>query len=79
MIPKFQVNDVVQFTENHKWCGCYGTITDIKDCGEDIRYLIGVTVPTNDNEPCPTAYIFSMESGNLFEYVGKAIMVSDHE
>lgn len=22
----FDVNDVVQFNENHKWCGCLGSV-----------------------------------------------------
>ena len=25
--------DVIQFNENHKWRGCLGIITEIKDCG----------------------------------------------
>lgn len=65
----FQVNDVVQFIENHKWCGCLGIIEEIKDCGDDLRYLIGVPIPEKG-----TAYIFSMGSKNEFEIVGLAVL-----
>lgn len=33
----FKVNDVVQFNENHKWCGCLGIIDEVQ--GD--RYLVG--------------------------------------
>ncbi len=65
-----KVNDVVQFTENHKWCGCLGIITEIKQLNNDIKYMIGVPIPQQG-----TAYIFSMESEQDFEYIGKAVMV----
>ena len=65
-----QVNDVVQFTENHKWCGCLGIITEVKSLDTDVRYMIGVPIPEGG-----TAYIFSMESAQDFEYIGKAVMV----
>lgn len=65
-----QVGDVVQFIENHKWCGSLGIITEIKDCGQNgIRYMIGV--------PCPmqgTAFIFSMDKDKEIEYVGRAVL-----
>ena len=28
-------NDVVQFNENHKWCGALGIINEVKDCKEN--------------------------------------------
>ena len=40
-----KVNDVVQFTENHKWCGCLGIITEDKGEGHPRRYMIGVPIP----------------------------------
>lgn len=40
-----KVNDVVQFTENHKWCGCLGIIAEDKGVGHPRRYMIGVPVP----------------------------------
>lgn len=65
-----QVGDVVQFIENHKWCGALGIITEIKDCKENgIRYMIGVPVPMQG-----TAYIFSMDKDNEIEYVGRAVL-----
>ena len=39
------VNDVVQFTENHKWYGCFGVITEDKREGDVRRYMIGVPIP----------------------------------
>lgn len=70
----FQVGEVVQFVENHKWCGCLGIINEVKDCGEDYKYLVGVPIPEKG-----IAYIFSMGSSEEFEYVGDAILaiVSD--
>lgn len=67
------LGDVVQFIENHKWCGCLGIITEIKDCGDDIRYMIAV--PTPGEQPPATAYIFSMGSKNEFEVVGRAVLI----
>lgn len=63
------IGDVIQFNENHKWCGSLGIITEIKQCGEDIRYQIGVPMPMQG-----TAFIFVMESENAIEYIGKAVM-----
>ena len=48
---------VVQFTEKHKWAGCLGIITEVKESGADVRYMIAVPIPEQG-----TAYIFSMES-----------------
>ena len=70
-MSKFQINNVVQFTENHKWCGCFGFVDEIKECGDDIRYMIGVPIPEQG-----TAFIFSMESENDFKYIGTPVMVS---
>ena len=75
----FQKNDVVQLTENHKWCGCLGIIEEIKNCGDDIRYLVGIPQPSNDGS-YPTAYIFVMGSDDAMDYVGKAVLVhADNE
>ena len=68
-MPKYNKNDVVQFTENHKWAASFGIIFEIKDCDGDCRYMIGVPIPQQG-----TAFIFSMESDNDFEYVGRAIL-----
>lgn len=62
--------DVVQFNENHKWCGSLGIITEVKDCGENgIRYMVGLPIPQQG-----TAFIFVMDNENAIEYVGKAIL-----
>ena len=66
------VNDVVQFTENHKWCGCLGIITEDKREGHVRRYMIGVPIPQQG-----TAYIF--DDGNNIEYIGKAVLAEKAE
>ena len=73
-MPSFRKNDVVQFTEDHKWVACLGIISEVKDCGDDYRYLIGVPMPLKG-----IAYIFSMESDNEFEYVGRAVLGAPEE
>lgn len=57
---------VVQFVEKHKWAGCLGIITEVKESynGADIRYMIAVPIPQQG-----TAYIFSMESDEEFELI----------
>lgn len=73
-MAKFQKNDAIQFVENHKWCGIYGTVVEEKKYDDDVRYMIGV--PTfSDDGGIATAYIFSLESKQEFEYVGRAIMI----
>ena len=70
----FNVGDVVQFNEKHKWCGCFGFVNEVKDCGNDVRYMIGVPVPQQG-----TAYIFTMMSAQEIEWVGKAILMPGDE
>lgn len=66
--------DVVQFNENHKWIGSLGIITEVKDCGNDIRYMVGVPAPMQG-----TAFIFIMESENAIEYIGEAVLTLKDE
>ena len=70
----FQVGDVVQFNENHKWRGSLGFISEIKSIENDEKYLIGCTCPDNENG-CNAAYIYSMLSKNEFDYVGRATLM----
>ena len=64
-----RVNDVVQFTENHKWVGCLGIVNEVKDCGDRKRYMVGVLAPMQG-----TAYIF--DDGSNIERIGKAVLVA---
>lgn len=64
-----RVNDVVQFTENHKWIGCLGIVNEVKDCGDRKRYMVGVPAPMQG-----TAYIF--DDGSNIERIGKAVLVA---
>ena len=66
--------DVVQFNENHKWIGSLGIITEVKDCGDDTRYMVGVPAPMQG-----TAFIFIMESENAIEYIGEAVLTLKEE
>lgn len=61
------VYDVVQFTENHKWCGCLGIIHRDNGEGSPRRYMVGVPIPMQG-----TAYIF--DDGSNIEYIGKAVL-----
>lgn len=66
--------DVVQFNENHKWIGSLGIITEVKKCGDDTRYMVGVPAPMQG-----TSFIFVMESENAIEYIGKAFLTLKDE
>lgn len=61
-------NDVVQFTENHKWVGCFGYVTEVRNHWGRMRYMIGVPLPMQG-----TAYIF--DDGSGIEKVGTAVLV----
>ncbi len=71
---QYEIHDIIQFNENHKWCGCLGITEDIVryvyNGNHTVQYLIGVPVPQKG-----AAYIFSQDAGE-FEYIGKAVMVS---
>ena len=71
---KIKKHDVVQFTEKHKWKGCLGIVSEVKKLGAGkLRYMIGVPVPSNDNET-KTAYIF--DDGSNIERIGIACLVN---
>lgn len=70
---KIEKHNVVQFTEDHKWRGCLGIVSKVKELGGGkLRYMIGVPVPSNDNET-KTAYIF--DDGTNIERIGIACLV----
>ncbi|MCF0161386.1 MAG: hypothetical protein HUJ88_02180 [Fusobacterium necrophorum] len=58
------MNDVIQFNEKHKWCGCFGYIVNEKQG----RYMVAVAIPKKG-----TAYIFATEEE--FDIVGKTNLV----
>lgn len=71
----FKFGDAVQFNEKHKWCGCFGFVNEVKVCGEDVRYMVGVPMPEQG-----TAYIFTMDSAQEIEPVyGKSIFLPQRE
>lgn len=74
-----RAGDVVQFNENHEWCGCLGIIDNFKPIhnpdlkGEghnDFRFMVGVPMPNGG-----TAYIFVLASENAIEAIGEAKLV----
>ena len=67
-----KVNDVVQFTEAHKWGGCLGIVEEDKGAGHPRRYMIGVPVPMQG-----TAYIF--DDGSNIEQIGAAVLIPGGE
>ena len=74
---KIRKNDVVQFTENHKWRGCLGIVSEVKKtAGGKIRYMIGVPLPSNDGK-ASMAYI--IDDGSNIEYIGVAVMIENKE
>lgn len=69
MVQEFQKHDVVQFNENHKWCGSLGIITRVKSLEDDTKYMVAVPIPEKG-----IAYIFVLESENAIEYIGRAVL-----
>lgn len=72
-----RIGTVVQFNENHKWCGCLGIVTEAKMVGgadSDIRYMVGVPIPEKG-----TAYIFVLKSVHALEIIGQAILVEGED
>ena len=65
----FKKGFVVQFNENHKWCGSLGIVTEVKEYDTDTRYMVGVPIPQEG-----TAYIYVMESDDSIEPIGKAVL-----
>ena len=68
-MAEIQKNDVVQFNEKHKWCGCLGIITRVKEIDNDTLYTIGVPIPQQG-----IAYIRVLDSENAVEYIGRAVL-----
>ena len=66
MKAKYKRGEVVQFNEGDKWCGALGFISEVKEYTDDVRYMVGVNIPSNDGTG-GIAYRFSMESKKEFE------------
>lgn len=68
---EIQKNDVVQFNERHKWCGCLGIVDSIKEFPDmRKRIMIGIPIPEKG-----TAYIFAEPED--IELIGEAVMVQN--
>lgn len=67
-----KINDVIQFTEEHKWAGVLGIIEEDKGEGHPRRYMIGVPIPQSG-----AAYIF--DDGSHIEYIGEAVLLPEEE
>lgn len=77
------VGDLVQFNENHKWCGCIGFISGKKEIHNDelnsegkndIRFMVGIPIPGQG-----TAYIFVLASEIAIELCGRARFMPEKE
>lgn len=68
-MAEIQKHDVVQFNENHKWCGSLGIVTKITETDKDILYMIAVPIPESG-----IAYIRVLDSENALEYIGRAVL-----
>lgn len=66
--------DVIQFNENHKWCGALAIVTEVKPVEGDIKIMAGVPMLKNDGVS-GTAYIYTMQSKNEFDPIGRASMM----
>lgn len=76
-ILKIRKNDVVQFTENHKWRGCLGIVSEMQDYPDgSTRYMIGVPLPSNDGK-ASMAYI--IDDGSNIEYIGVAVLIESED
>ncbi len=65
--------DVIQFNENHKWCGALAIVTEVKPVNGDIKIMAGVPMLKNDGVN-GTAYIYTMQSAGEFDVVGRAAL-----
>ena len=75
----FQVGEVIQFNENHKWCGCFGTIAEVKAYEDgSVRYMIEVPHITSEEGIVHVypAYIFVSSEDRAIEYIGPAIFMT---
>ena len=63
--------DVVQFTEDHKWCGCLGIVKEVRETPASRRYMIGVPIPNNEGK-AQIAFIF--DNGDNIERIGIAVL-----
>lgn len=62
---------VVQFNENHKWCGSLGIVTEVKKYKSGkVRYTVGVPIPENGTEFIPV-----MNTESAIEAIGIAAYV----
>lgn len=62
-----KIGDVVQFNENHKWCGVFGYVARCDDCGKNgMRYQIAVPIPEKG-----TAFIFVMNTEKALDKIGE--------
>ena len=62
----FKLNDVVQFNEHHKWCGCIGIVEEVKPN----RIMVGVPIPVGKS-----THIYVVKED--LEYIGNTVLVSE--
>lgn len=75
----FQVGNVIQFNERHNWCGCFGTIVEVKTYDDgSTRYMVEVPhlLSDGDGPHVYPAYIFVSDRENAIEYIGRAVFTT---
>lgn len=65
-----ETKSVIQFNENHKWCGCLGIIDEYKESSG--IYLIYIDVPEQ-------GLIYVRAKREDFDYIGETNLFIDSE
>lgn len=77
-LAQVAVGDIIQFIEKHKWSGALAIVTEVKPVENDVKIMAGVPVLENDGVS-GTAYIYTMQSAEEFEPVGRAVLAPQTE
>ena len=69
-----RVNDVIQFTETHKWCGAFAIVDEVRKYEDGTaKIMAGVPMLRNDGVD-GTAYIFVTKDEDV-ERIGRSVMI----
>lgn len=77
-LAQVSVGDIIQFNENHKWRGALAIVAEVRPTGDDIKIMAGVPILENDGV-AGQAYIYTMQSNNEFDPVGRAVLVPESQ
>ena len=77
-LAQVSVGDIIQFNENHKWCGALAIVSEVKVLENDVKIMAGVPMLENDGVS-GQAYIYTMQSAGEFDPVGRAVLVPESQ